>query len=128
MLGFFPTALLLVAVSYTKEGENVQAVVYMTLSAGMLRLNRAAFFSNVIDLSPTFTGILMGLSITVAGNSGTGATLVTGFFTNHDPSRENYRIVFFINAAICVLGGLFFSVFVSGDVQAWDPVSEKPER
>ena len=126
--GFFATALLLILVSYTKDGENVQAIIYMILCAGASRWNRVTFLSNIIDLSPTYTGVLMGIAVTIVTIAGIGAPLVTGFFTNHDPSRENYRVVFFINAGICVFGGLFFSAFVSGNVQDWDPTNENDER
>ena len=93
----------------------------MTLCAGALRLSRVSFLANIIDLSPHFTSVLMGIAAMFSVTSGVGAPLVTGFFTNNDPSRENYREVFFINADICLVGGLYFCAFVSGDVQKWDP-------
>ena len=127
-IAFFPTALLLVIASYTKVGGTTQSVVYMTLLAGTLRLCRVTFMSNVMDLSPTFTGVLMGIVNSFTVTAGIGAPLVTGLLINHDPSMENYRKVFFVNAGVCVFGGLYFNLFVSGDVQSWDPESEKGKR
>ena len=119
-LGFFPTAFLLIAISYTKQGEVAQAVALMTLCAG-LRLNQVTFISSIFDLSPTYTGVLMGITNAIGVSAGIGAPLVTGLFTNHDPSWKKWQIVFFINAGFCVFGGLFYYVFVSADVQEWDP-------
>ena len=120
MFGFFSSAALLLALSYTKEHEVVKAVVLTTLCAGVLRLVQPTLLSNIIDLSPTFTGVIFALVNTIAVNAGIGAPEMTGFATDHNPSSATYWGVFLVNAGICVAGGVA-SVFVNGDVQAWDP-------
>ena len=80
-------------------------------------MNRVTFLANVIDLSPTYTGVVMGVISTFCVMAGIGAPLITGLLTNGNPTPENYRKVFFVNAAVCAIGALFFSVFGSGDVQ-----------
>ena len=119
MNGFFATAALLVMVGYTREQKVVKAVVLTTLCAGVLKFNHPMLLSNVIDLFPTFTGVIFGLINMFGVSAGIGAPEMTGFITNHNPSSATYKLVFFVNSGICVLGGLA-GAFLSGDTQVWD--------
>ena len=120
-MGLFPTAVLLVLVGYTKQEDVFQAVVYTTLCAGVLRFSRVTYLSNMIDLSPSFTGIITGMALTFSLGGGIVAPALTGVLTNNNPSSETYKTVFLVNAAVCLFGGVV-SCFLSGDVQIWDPM------
>ena len=121
-IAFFPSAIAFAAISYTKEGEIFQAVALISLCTGLCKLNYNIFIANLIDLSPTYTGILIGITITAGMCAGFGAPMLTGFLTNHDPSWRRWQLVFFVNAGLCVLGGLYFFALASSDVEEWDPV------
>ena len=127
-IGFFPSAIVFIAISYTKEEEIVQAVAYISLCTGLCKLNYNTFIANIIDLSPTYTGILIGIANTVGACAGLGAPMLTGFVTNNDPSWRRWQLVFFVNAGLCVLGGLYFFAFGSSDVEEWDPVYVKEDQ
>jgi len=75
---------------------------------------------NHIDLSPTYAGVLMGVTNTVATIPGIVSPTLTGYILGSDvdhPPIENWRIVFFIAAGFYALGVVTFALFASGEQQ-----------
>ena len=66
----------------------------------------------------------MGLCNAFGVLSGCIAPQVTGYLTNDNTTREQYRKVFLLAAGVSVVGGTFFNVFVSGEQQEWNNDTE----
>ncbi|XP_066922768.1 sialin-like isoform X1 [Clytia hemisphaerica] len=120
VFGFYPTAVLLLLTSYTKCDEVYLSVTYMVIATGLLSLNNSGYNINHLDLAPRYSGILYGIENLAGTIPGGVAPAITGYLTNDDPSRENYRKVFAIAASLAAFGGTFFIIFCSGEKQSWN--------
>ncbi|CAF3470855.1 unnamed protein product [Rotaria sp. Silwood1] len=69
------------------------------------------------DIAPPYAGIIFGISNTFATLPGVLSPYVVGALTGKDPN--NWRYVFFICAAIYIIGMLVFLFIGSGEVQPW---------
>ena len=49
----------------------------------------------------------------------------TPYYTFRQPTRGQYRKVFIIAASVCVIGGTFCNVFISGKLQPWNDLHHK---
>ncbi|CAF0841673.1 unnamed protein product [Rotaria sordida] len=69
------------------------------------------------DIAPAYTGIVFDISNTLATIPGIVSPYVVGALTEKDPS--NWLIVFFICAAIYIIGTIVFTLLGSGELQPW---------
>lgn len=123
--GYFPTGIFLMLASYAGCDQITWSVTCMVLATGFLCFNQGSYSSNHLDIGPRYAGILMGITNSFATIPGFVTPSLTGYFTNNDPSRAQYRKVFGIAAAVCAFGGIFYILFASGDVQPWNDVNKR---
>ncbi|XP_066925444.1 vesicular glutamate transporter 2-like [Clytia hemisphaerica] len=124
---YFPTAACLIAVNYTGCDNTSLSVALMVMSLCFLALNQGAVTVNQMDISPRYCSILVGITNTSASLAGCLSPWVIGYFTNGNPTREQYRKVFFCAASVATAGGLFCIIFMSGKVQPWNDMNEEKE-
>ena len=124
IIGYYSAALCLVLSSYAGCDQIDLSVAYMVMGTGLLCMNNSGFNVNHLDLSPRFSGVLMGLTNFFGTISGCVTPLVTGYFTNNEPTRAQYRKVFLLAAGMSVVCGTFFNIFVSGEIQEWNDVQQ----
>lgn len=72
-----------------------------------------------IDLAPDFAGAVMGLTNCISNTAGIFAPLVVGYLTENNETIERWNAVFYIAAAVCMLGCLAFLMFGTAEVQPW---------
>jgi len=128
LLAYFPTGAFLIAASYAGCDQKAFSVACMVLATAFLSFNAASYSVNHLDIGPRFSGILMGITNTFATIPGFVTPAVTGYFTNNDPTRAEYRKVFGIAAGICAFGGIFFIAFVSGTQQPWNDENKDSDK
>ncbi|CAF1265078.1 unnamed protein product [Rotaria sordida] len=75
------------------------------------------FLLTANDIAPPYAGIIFGISNTFATLPGIISPYVVGALTGKDPN--NWRYVFFICAAIYIIGMVVFLFIGSGEVQPW---------
>ena len=119
-IGFCPTAACLCLVGYVGCDDSWLSVTFIVLLVGLANLSYGGYGVNQLDLSPRFAGVLWSFTAFFANISGGITPLVTGFITNKNPSRSNYRIVFIIAAGVCMCGVLFYILFGSGEEEEWN--------
>ncbi|XP_045593842.1 sialin [Procambarus clarkii] len=73
-----------------------------------------------IDLAPNFAGTLLGITNTIGNVPGFLAPMINGAIINNQQTLPQWRIVFFITAAIYVLDTVIYLVFASAEVQPWN--------
>ncbi|XP_057309380.1 sialin-like [Hydractinia symbiolongicarpus] len=122
VLGYYPTSIFLILASYAGCDEIGLSVTYMVLATACLSFNCGGYMVNHLDISPRYSGILMGVSNLMGTVAGCVTPSVTGFFTNDHPTRLQYRKVFAIASSICAAGGTFFIIFVTGKQQSWNDI------
>jgi len=99
--------------------DRVLVVVVMILAMGCKGMAWANLSVNALDLSPVHAAVLMGISNTAATLSAIAVPQVIGVLTNYNPSRAQWRKVFYISASIEWFGCFFFVLFGSGELQNW---------
>ena len=64
----------------------------------------------MLDFAPLYSGVIMGFSNTVANFTGILAPLTTGLLLDAGNTLEQWRVAFWISAAIYVSGWVAFQV------------------
>ncbi|XP_072380338.1 sialin-like [Diabrotica undecimpunctata] len=82
----------------------------------------AGFAVNNLDLSPNYASIIVGIANTFATLPGIISPILTGYLVTDETSIEQWRIIFYIAGGIYLIGGLFYCIFGSGDLQPWDKI------
>ncbi|XP_046680581.1 putative inorganic phosphate cotransporter isoform X1 [Homalodisca vitripennis] len=96
------------------------AVVLLTTSVSLGAGIYMGYLATALDLSPNFSGVLMGIVNCLGNISSFLAPMVTGFIVKDEASRDEWMIAFYISAGIFFVGNLIFIVFGSSDVQPWN--------
>ncbi|XP_045161342.2 sialin-like [Mercenaria mercenaria] len=78
----------------------------------------SGFIVNPVDIAPRYAGIIIGISATTGALGGFFAPLAIGFITV-DKTKEQWKTVFYITAAIYTFGAIFYIIFASGELQDW---------
>lgn len=84
LLGFYPSAILLVLTSYTDCDQIHLSVTYMVLATGFLSFNNVGYNLNDLDIAPRYSGVLMGIKNFAGTIPGCIAPSITGYLTNDD--------------------------------------------
>ena len=88
------------------------AIALITISAAANGLGLAAYGVNHLDVGPTYAGVLMGISNTIAAIPGIIGVAVTGFIVQ---ASGSFAAVFYLIAAVDVIGLLGYLRWASGD-------------
>ncbi len=90
----------------------VAAVALLTIAASANGISSAAFGVNHLDVAPTYAGILMGISNTVATIPGIIGVAATGMIVQ---ATKSFSAVFYLIAAVYCIGMFFYLRWVSGE-------------
>ncbi|OUC48087.1 transporter, major facilitator family protein [Trichinella nativa] len=118
LLGHLLPGLCVIFVGYV-GCNSAAAVALLAMSVGFSGLCGGGFFVNYLDLCPQYTGIVFGISNTLATVPGILGPNITGYLTRGAPSFESWRIVFFIAGAHYFVSVIFYAIFAQGTVQPW---------
>ncbi|XP_055941727.1 sialin-like [Argiope bruennichi] len=72
-----------------------------------------------VDMSADFSGVLYGITNTVANTAGILSPTIVGFLTASGETVENWNTVFCITCAVYMMCALFYAFFASAEVQPW---------
>ncbi|CAL1268940.1 unnamed protein product [Larinioides sclopetarius] len=72
-----------------------------------------------VDMSADFSGVLFGITNSVANTAGILTPMIVGFLTASGETVENWNTVFYITAAVYLISALFYALFASAEVQPW---------
>jgi len=116
--GFVLTGCMLIVVGYSGCNRAL-AVAVMFIAIGCSNISFPVVITNQLDLAPLHAGKIMGLTYTVAIVAQIAAPHVVGALTYHRSTRFEWQIIFFLTAAIYVVGAIVFVVFGSGKLRRW---------
>ncbi|XP_054158496.1 putative inorganic phosphate cotransporter [Oppia nitens] len=76
----------------------------------------------VIDMTNNFTATVFGIANTIAYSCGFITPLVIGYIIDASPGqpRRQWSYIFYMSAAISIIGGCIFLVFGTAERQSWD--------
>ncbi|XP_023177805.2 putative inorganic phosphate cotransporter isoform X2 [Drosophila hydei] len=127
-IGLWVPMCALIGLAYVSAEQSNLAVVLLTITVGFNGACYLGFQINHIDLSPNFAGILMGITNCVGNIMSIIAPLLVGFIVTNEHDVEQWRVVFFIAAAIYLVGNGLFIIFGRASVQSWNDPPAKPRR
>ncbi|XP_035461231.2 sialin [Scophthalmus maximus] len=117
LVGMIGPAVFLVAAGYT-GCDYVLAVTFLTISSSLGGVSASGFNINHLDIAPSYAGILLGITNTFATIPGMVGPVIARALTQNN-TIEEWQTVFYIAAAINLLGALFYAAFGRGTVQPW---------
>ncbi|XP_060073734.1 sialin-like [Ylistrum balloti] len=115
---FLGAGIFSVATGFSTCENRDMAVIFLSVAVFFTGLCRAGYVVNSIDFAPKFGGILYGITNTAATVPGMIAPIAVGALTPNDTSEE-WRMVFYVCAALDLFGALIFGLFVSGEIESW---------
>lgn len=93
------------------------AIVLMTLSVGCSGIAPAGFNANMLDVSSKYSGIVMGISNTIATIPGIVSPYIVTAMIGNDPTADDWRMVFIISACIIAFSSFFYAIFARATPQ-----------
>jgi MFS transporter, ACS family, solute carrier family 17 (sodium-dependent inorganic phosphate cotransporter), other len=108
--GFSIGAISLLAVP--AASSPAMAVTLLALAASANGISSAAFGVNHLDVAPTYGGILMGISNTIATLPGIIGVAAAGLIVQ---TTKSFSAVFYLIAAVYVIGMIFYLKWASGE-------------
>ncbi|XP_054654024.1 sialin isoform X2 [Dunckerocampus dactyliophorus] len=117
IVGMTGPAVFLVAAGNT--GCNyILAIAFLTISSSLGGVSSSGFNINHLDIAPSYAGILLGITNTFATIPGmVGPVIARSLTTNN--TIEEWQTVFYISAAINLIGATTYTLFGQGTVQPW---------
>lgn len=117
----------LIFITYTGCIRAVAVLLICLATSGSAFLFPACV-ANLHDLAPLHAGKLAGLTKAVSALAAIGGPLVVGEVTEQNSTREQWRVVFFLAAAVYAVAAVVFVVFGSVDRQSWaEPIVNDDE-
>ncbi|BFZ02034.1 hypothetical protein BsWGS_05073 [Bradybaena similaris] len=123
-IGCLGCAVCTVIVSYLDSSSRDIAVVLLTLGVTLQNVTTVAFRINPLDIAPRYASFILALSNTVAVAVSMTAPLVTSAIV-FDKTQEQWQVMFYIVAALSVVGGLVFLFLGKASVQDWAKPPDK---
>nr|XP_057914003.1 sialin [Doryrhamphus excisus] len=117
IVGMVGPAVFLVAAGYT--GCNyILAITFLTISSSLGGVSASGFNVNHLDIAPSYAGILLGITNTFATIPGMVGPVIARHLTTNN-TIEEWQTVFYIAAAINLIGAATYTLLGQGTVQPW---------
>ncbi|XP_061767299.1 sialin [Nerophis ophidion] len=117
IIGMIGPGIFLVAAGYTGCNYTL-AIAFLTISSSLGGVSSSGFNINHLDIAPSYSGILLGITNSFATIPGMVGPLIARSLTANN-TIEEWQMVFFIAGAINVFGATFYTLFGQGRVQPW---------
>ncbi|KAG8507289.1 Sodium-dependent phosphate transport protein 3 [Galemys pyrenaicus] len=121
-LGLLLPSLCAVALPFVASSY-MTTIILLILIPGTSNLCDSGFIINTLDVAPRYASFLMGLSRGFGLLAGIISSTATGFLISQD-SVSGWRNVFFLSAAVNMLGLVFYLTFGQAEIQSW--AKERP--
>ncbi|PSN34790.1 hypothetical protein C0J52_06210 [Blattella germanica] len=98
----------------------IAAIILLTLATASTGAESAGALGNLVDLSPNYSSVMLGISQSVAVLPGTLSAIVVSYFTYQNQTVEQWQKVFFVSTAVIAIPGFFCLLFTSSELQKWN--------
>ncbi|XP_055676467.1 putative inorganic phosphate cotransporter [Lutzomyia longipalpis] len=119
-IGLYFPMFALIGLGYVTKDHTEIAVFLLTFGVGINSGTYVGFMLNHMDLSPVYAGTLMGITNFSANIMSILGPLFVGLIVSDATNPVEWRVVFFVAAAIYFIGNTFFVIFGSGEIQPWN--------
>ncbi|KAI3384765.1 hypothetical protein SNEBB_007002 [Seison nebaliae] len=119
VLGNIVPAVSLIVLAYLDCRQRPLAVLFLSLGVSFAGcIYGGGFVPNFNDIAPEYAGLLMGIGNSLGSFAGIFSPLLCKMITT-DGTQYQWRIVFYMTAAVYVSGCIVYVIFGSGAVQPW---------
>lgn len=106
--------------------EVMLAVALLTISLMLHGSVSSGALASVVDISPNFAGVSLGINSTFSTFSGFISPLIVGYLTTgRQHNVEPWKYVFLICAAMQISCGVIYMIFSDSTIQPWNKPSEE---
>jgi len=119
-IGTVVPALALITLGFLGEKQTSLSVTMLVIAVGINAACFTGFQINPVDLTPKFSGVLMGIGNGSSNIFSIIAPLVVQFVVTDETNKALWRIIFIIAGCIYTASDIFFVFFASGKVQPWN--------
>lgn len=127
LIGYLGSSVFLSLVGFATCKQMYLSLVFVTLSMIFLGANQSGPFTNMIDLSPRFSGIIMAHTSLFSSLSGLLQPQLASYLLRYGDRKEGYRLVFMITALMSFLMGVPFILSGRSEEQPWSRISKTKE-
>ncbi|XP_049947867.1 putative inorganic phosphate cotransporter [Schistocerca serialis cubense] len=106
--------------------SGVAAAACITASVAVSGAISTGPLAAMIDLSPSYCGILLALTNMICVTPGFISPIMVGHLTYQAQTPEQWRVVFLVVAALVSFSGLMYVLFSTAQRQPWDPPCGQP--
>jgi MFS family permease len=104
----------------------ITAVILLTISLMLHGAVSSGALASIVDQSPNFAGVSLGINSTFSTFSGFISPLIVGYLTTGmQHNTEPWKYVFLICAAMQIICGIFYMLFSDSTLQEWNKPKEK---
>nr|AEE62194.1 unknown [Dendroctonus ponderosae] len=126
-LATYGSAIALITLGFLDESNAALAVFMFTLTNFFLAGIMFGHAINIIDISPRFSGIVLGFANSTSCLAALSAPLSVQYIVTDLTNVTLWRWVFILAALTLAVPATFFEIFASADRQWWDDGAEKLE-
>ncbi|ESO10303.1 hypothetical protein HELRODRAFT_124468, partial [Helobdella robusta] len=112
-------AILLIVVGYLDKDDVILVICLLCVIVSVNALCRSGMMVNHIDIAPRYSGILLGISNTVATVPGILGPAVVGWITTNVRRDFEWQTVFQICSVLLLFSSIFYCIFAQGELQEW---------
>jgi MFS family permease len=106
----------------------ILAVALLTISLMLHGAVSSGALASVVDISPNFAGVSLGINSSFSVFTGFISPLIVGYLTHgRQNSVEPWKYVFEICAAMQITCGILYLVFSDSSLQEWNKPQNVPQ-
>ncbi|KAG5680459.1 hypothetical protein PVAND_009967 [Polypedilum vanderplanki] len=105
----------------------IASIAFITIGLSITAFAIVNADPNLFDLAPQFSGVLVAIANSSATISGMISPVVSGFIVT-DGTEQQWKIVFYISAALYFVGALVFGIWSEAEIQPWAKEKENENR
>lgn len=98
----------------------ISAVFFLTLSLALHGAVSTGVLASIVDISPNYASITLGIVSTVAIITGFVSPIVVGYITFENQSIQAWQHIFEICAALLIICGVIYVIFNDASLQEWN--------
>eukprot|EP01084_Bolivina_argentea_P294640 507025_1 len=114
IISFIIPGMLLVICGYLNNKTII--VILMSFAASIMGLKNAAFAPNFVDVSPTLSSVMYGISNTFGTIPGIISPILCGFIRSQLSSNTAWKLIFYIAFIIFVIGTIVYCLFTTTEI------------
>lgn len=121
-----PAAALFI-LGFLPEDATTLSVAMLVIAVGINAAVFCGFQVNHIDLSPKFSGVLMGIGNGSSNSFSIIAPLVVQLVVTDETDKALWRTIFIVASCVYIASDIFFVIFAAGEIQWWDSIGDEEE-